>query len=128
MKLNRIALGLTAIVLMVLMVSTARACVGPGLSPGFWKHNLGVYLEEANGSYSDPGVTGIRTEPTVGPAFPVTKDNMATWFAALAGTPWYLNLESLYGDLCTRGGGAAGNAIRVGAANVFNYYADLFPY
>ena len=114
MKLNRIALGLTAIVLTVLMVSTARACVGPGLSPGFWKHNVGVYLGYANGAYSDPGYP---------PPCP-SKEGMAAFFAQ-----WDTSsLEDLYDDLSTRGGGAAGAATRVNAANVFNTAADLSPY
>jgi hypothetical protein len=116
MKLNRIALGLTAIVLMVLMVSTARACVGPGLSPGFWKHNVGVKLGLENGAYSDPGVTG--------PPTPVSKETMGTWLDMWSTA----ELTALYNDLNTKGGGAAGAAIRVAAANVFNAAADLFPY
>jgi hypothetical protein len=63
MKLNRIALGLTAIALMLLMVSTASACyMPPGLSPGYWKHNVNVYCG-GNGSYSgDPHETAETME------------------------------------------------------------------
>jgi hypothetical protein len=126
-----ILVGMMAVALVSLMAVNVYACVGPGLSPGFWKHNLGVYLGEANGKYSDPGVTAIRIAEMGNPAGPsqaVTKDNMAWWFAQLAGAPWNLDLEQLYEDLCTKGGGAAGAATRVGAANVFNYWADLYPY
>lgn len=106
---KKILVGIAAVALLAFMVSNAYACVGPGLSPGFWKHNLGVYLGEANGAYSDPGVTGVETYgPLPGPNFPVTKDNMDTWFAALAGAPWHLDLEGLYADLCTKGGGGCG--------------------
>ena len=45
------------------MISSAYACVlvpkpcfcgcrKPGFTPGFWKHNLRVYLRETNGKYS----------------------------------------------------------------------------
>jgi hypothetical protein len=57
MRLNRFALGLTAIALMVLLVSTTSACYLPGLSPGYWKHNVKVYCG-GPGSYSgDPHET-----------------------------------------------------------------------
>ena len=117
MKLNRIALGLTAIVLMVLMVSTARACVGPGLSPGFWKHNVGVYLEYNNGAYSDPTVYPGQTPL-------VTKDTMGAWLLHLD-TVHGWDMEALYDALSYQGGGAAGALIRNTAANVFNAEADL---
>ena len=97
-----------------LSVGMASACVGPGMSPGFWKHNLGIYLQEANGSYSNPTPNPI-----------VSKDTMAAFFANLEGTE---DLEQLYEDLCTQGGGAVGAATRVNAANIFNAAADLYPY
>jgi len=53
MRLNRIALGLTAITLMVLVVSTASACL-PGLSPGYWKHNVKVYCGGPGHYSGDP--------------------------------------------------------------------------
>jgi hypothetical protein len=127
-------LGIATVAMLALVVSsqTVLCCVGPGLSPGFWKHNLGVYLGEANGSYSDPGVTGLRIAEApyylVGPSPPVTKYNMEAWFDALAGAPWNVDLEQAYADLNTKGGGAAGAATRVAAANIFNYWADLYPY
>ncbi len=129
--MKKIVLGIVAIALMASLVGSAYACVGPGLSPGFWKHNLGVYLGEANGAYSDPGVTAVRIAENGNPAGPspaVTKDNMEAWFDKLAGAPWNVDLEQAYADLCTTGGGAAGAAKRVAAANIFNYWADLFPY
>ena len=121
----------TVALLSLIVVASASACVGSGLSPGFWKHNLGVYLGEANGAYSDPGITAVRIVEGGKPAGPspaVTKDNMDAWFAALAGAPWNLDLAQLYEDLCTKGGGAEGAALRVAAANEFNYWADLYPY
>jgi hypothetical protein len=62
MRLSRIALGLTALTLMVLVVSTASACYLPGLSPGYWKHNVKVYCG-GPGSYSgDPHETAASME------------------------------------------------------------------
>jgi hypothetical protein len=85
----------------------------PGLTPGFWKNNLAVYLGIANGNrgYSDP--TGATT---------VTKDSMGNFFASLAGT---YNLYQLYAYLSYRGGGSAGATIRNDAANIFNEAAGL---
>jgi len=54
MKTNKIALALTGLVLMVLMVPLvfANGNGEPGYTPGFWKHNIGVYLGENPGEYS----------------------------------------------------------------------------
>jgi hypothetical protein len=91
---------------------TPPPCGEPGLSPGFWKHNVGVYLGYSPGSYSDPVGSTV-----------VSKGTMGDWLGSLG-----LDLEALYEDLSTRGGGAAGAATRVGAANVFNALAGLQPY
>ena len=131
MKSKKIVIGIAAVAMLALMVGNAYACVGPGLSPGFWKHNLAVYFGDSKGAYSDPGVTGVRAAQNplpAGPSPPVTKDTMGAWFAKLAGAPWNVDLEQAYLDLCTVGGGADGAAKRVAAANIFNYWADLFPY
>ena len=94
-------------------ITTVNACAGPGLSPGFWKHNVGVYLGLRNGSYSDP----------VNSPF-VSQETMGTWLSQ-----WTVKqLTDLYNDLNTKGGGAVGAATRVAAADVFNAAADLFPY
>jgi len=123
MKSKKIVMGIAAVALLSAIVANAYACVGPGLSPGFWKHNVGVYLQLANGKYSDPGVTGPSPIPPYTPL--CTKDTMGAWLHA----HWTdAQLLALYNDLSTVGGGAAGDAIRVAAANVFNYMADLTPY
>lgn len=85
----------------------------PGLTPGFWKNNLSVYLGIANGNrgYSDP--TG---------ALYVTKATMGDFFASLDGM---YNLEDLYNQLSYKGGGATGASIRNNAANIFNNAAGL---
>jgi hypothetical protein len=113
---SKIVLGIAAVALLAVMVGNAYACIGDARTPGFWKHNVGVYLGERNGSYSDPTVYPGQTPL-------VTKDTMGTWLAA----HWtQAELEDLYEDLCTIGGGAAGAAIRNTAANVFNAEADLY--
>lgn len=86
---------------------------GPGLTPGFWKHNVGVYLGLKNGNYSDP----------INSPF-VTKDTMGEWLDA----GWTdAQLLALFNDMNTQGGGALGAATRNNAANVFNAAAGLTP-
>jgi hypothetical protein len=114
MEFKKIVIGIAAVALLSVMVANAYACAGPGLSPGFWKHNVGVYLKLANGSYSDPVNSPY-----------VSKDTMGAWLHA----GWTdAQLLVLYNELSTKGGGAAGDATRVAAANVFNAAADLYPY
>jgi hypothetical protein len=86
----------------------------PGLTPGFWKNNLAVYLGLANGDrgYSDP--TGSPT---------VTKDTMGAFFDSLAGT---YDLNQLYRELCPQLDGTTAD-IRNAAANIFNVAAGLSP-
>jgi hypothetical protein len=86
----------------------------PGLTPGFWKNNLAVYLGLANGNrgYSDP--TGSPT---------VTKDTMGDFFDSLAGT---YDLNQLYRELCPQLDGTTAD-IRNAAANIFNVAAGLSP-
>ena len=120
--MKRILIGIISIALISCLVGSAYACIGDGLSPGFWKHNVGVYLGERNGGYSDPPVYPGETPF-------VTKDSMGTWLAGLDDTiGGTLDLQALYDALNYKGGGAVGNAIRVDAANVFNNAADLYPY
>ena len=100
-----------------LFVQIRITCQGPGLTPGFWKHNVGVYLGLKNGAYSDPVNSPV-----------VTKDTMGDWLAGLDsnnGGP--LDLLSLFNAMSTKGGGAAGAATRNNAANVFNALAGLAP-
>lgn len=47
MRLNKVALGLALLAMTVLMVSPVFACeppLEPGLSPGYWKHQVKVYF------------------------------------------------------------------------------------
>lgn len=117
MESKKIIIGIAAVALLSAMVGNAYACLGPGLSPGFWKHNVGVYLGLANGSYSDPVYYPGNTPV-------VTKDTMGTWLSQWSNA----FLQSKYDDLNFKGGGAAGDALRVAAANFFNNAADLLPY
>jgi hypothetical protein len=88
----------------------------PGLTPGFWKNNLAVYLHLAKGNrgYSNPeGATEV------------TKDTMGDFFAALDDTlagPY--DLMQLYRDLCPQLDGITAQ-IRNEAANIFNVAAGL---
>jgi len=90
---------------------------GPGLTPGFWKHNVGVYLTAQ--SYDDVHVNGAYSNPTGSTI--VTKDTMATFLSAWTNAELY----DLWLDMSTIGGGAAGAATRNNAANVFNEAAGL---
>ena len=113
---SKIVIGIVAVALLAVMVGNAYACIGDARTPGFWKHNVGVYLGYNNGAYSDPTVY-----PGNIPL--VTKDTMESWLQA----HWTdAELEALYIQLSTIGGGAAGAAIRNGAANIFNAAADLY--
>jgi hypothetical protein len=51
MKANKAVLFSTALALVALLVPFVFACE-PGYSPGFWKHNVRVYVE-GQGSYSE---------------------------------------------------------------------------
>lgn len=86
----------------------------PGLTPGFWKNNLAVYLNIHNGNrgYSDP-----EGSPTV------TKETMGAFFDSLAGT---YDLDQLYRELCPQLDGKTSD-IRDAAANIFNVAAGLSP-
>ncbi|MCJ7634072.1 hypothetical protein MUP77_17005 [Candidatus Bathyarchaeota archaeon] len=108
------AILMMSVLTTTMAITTVNACAGPGLSPGFWKHNVGVCLGLRNGAYSDPVNSPV-----------VSQDNMGTWLHE----HWTdAELRALYNDLNTQGGGAAGAATRVAAANVFNEAADLFDY
>lgn len=84
-----------------------------GLSPGFWKHNIGVYLGYKNGAYSSP-YEGFD------------KTTMPDFLDALAAAiP--VDLEDAYAVLSTGGGGAIAQA-RLDMANAFNAAAGFQPY
>ena len=118
--MKKIVMGIVAIALMSCLVGSAYATeIGDGLSPGFWKHNVGVHLGYKNGAYSDPPVYPGETPY-------VTKDNMEAFLDGLEVLGW--NLQDSYNDLNTKGGGATGANIRVVQANLLNYAAHLFPY
>jgi len=63
MKLNKIFFGLTVLTLMTLVLfSTASACTLPGLSPGYWKHNVKVYCGGPGHYSGDPKETDASME------------------------------------------------------------------
>ncbi len=55
MKSKRIVIGIAAVTTLALMMSSVYASTScpPGLSPGFWKHNVKVYCG-GPGHYSSP--------------------------------------------------------------------------
>ena len=55
MKSKKIVIGIAAVALLALMISNVYAHCGchPGLSPGYWKHNVKVY-NGGPGAYSAP--------------------------------------------------------------------------
>jgi hypothetical protein len=64
MHSKKIVLGVVAFALIALMVSSASACYcrKPGKSPGYWKHNVSVYVNGV-GSYSGtPHETDAKME------------------------------------------------------------------
>ncbi len=109
------AILMMSVLTTTMAITTVNACAGPGLSPGFWKHNVGVFLGLRNGAYSDPVNSPV-----------VSKETMGDWLQGLQ--TGGLDLQALYDALNTTGGGAEGAATRVAAANVFNAAADLFQY
>jgi len=51
MRLNKVVLGLAVLTLMVPFAFACEPPLEPGYSPGYWKHNVRVYVED-RGSYS----------------------------------------------------------------------------
>src|SRR5512135_442786 len=99
--MKKLIVSIAAVALLSLMAVSVYASVGtcpPGLTPGFWKHNVGVLLGYNPGSYSDP--TG---------SIWVSQDTMESWLLAHWTIP---ELEALYDQLSTIGGGADGALIR----------------
>jgi len=84
MKIRKSALGLAAVTLTALMVSIAFACeLPPGHSPGYWKHNVRVYVEGV-GSYSgsETAATMESYEAAIAsahPGFTLEWANMIFW-------------------------------------------------
>jgi hypothetical protein len=83
---------------------------GTGYTPGFWKHNIGVYLEENPGKYSafDDGTK-------------LTDAMIEAYDAIVPGT-----LEDAYAALRARGKGSS--IIRADMANAFNAAAGFGPF
>jgi hypothetical protein len=82
----------------------------PGYTPGFWKHNIGVYLDYNNGSYSafrdGTKLTGAMLES----------------YAAIVG----VSLQDAYDALSANGRGM--DTVRRDMANAFNAAAGYGPY
>jgi hypothetical protein len=82
----------------------------PGLTPGFWKHNIGVYLGENPGKYS---------------AFPDGTKLNATLLEGYATTVG-VTLQDAYDALSARGPGM--DTVRADMANAFNAAAGYGPF
>lgn len=87
----------------------------PGFTPGFWKHNIGVYLGLNNGNYSafrGGSLDGIKLTAA-----------MLEGYAATIG----VTLQHAYDVLSMGGGGAIAQA-RIDMANAFNAAAGYGPF
>ncbi len=87
----------------------------PGFTPGFWKHNIGIAIGEANGAYS-----AFQGGPLDGQKCSATLLNN---LAAIVG----VSLEEAYEVMSTGGGGAIAQA-RIDMANAFNAAAGYGPF
>jgi len=114
MRLKKIALGATVIMLFALLVpivfANGNGNGGPGYTPGFWKHNIGVALGYNPGSYSAFNDGTKLTEI------------MLEDYADIVG----VTLEEAYEALTAKGPGM--NTVRADMANAFNDAAGLGPY
>jgi len=109
--MKKTLIGIVTVAFVVLMITNASACLPPGMTPGFWKHNIKVRLGLTNGAYSalpdgtkltnammDGYLTTVRSlsvNPTLTfaqalaylnlPGWSADRTNMANWFNAAAG-------------------------------------------
>jgi hypothetical protein len=112
MKLRRIALGIAALTVMVLLVSTASACE-PGLSPGYWKHNVKVY-NGGPGHYSgDPKESDT---------------SMEGYAAIILGTSDHAQIVAYLDWVNDMFQDSAHNDMWLELANLFNAAAGRLPY
>ncbi|MDG6223001.1 MAG: DUF3344 domain-containing protein [Candidatus Bathyarchaeota archaeon] len=86
-------------------------CMADGLSPGFWKHNIAVYLGENPGRYSVPH----EGEPRI------TDEILEAYFDMIPVTA-----EDAYAALTAKGKGSG--QIRLDMGNLFNAAAGYAPY
>jgi len=87
----------------------------PGFTPGFWKHNIGVYLGLRHGSYSAFEGGPLDGVKVTGP--------MLEELAGIVG----VSLEDAY-DAVNAKGGPPNNMIRADMANAFNAAAGYGPF
>jgi hypothetical protein len=119
MKGKKTVLMIATLMLVASMLSTVIAngtpppppCTEPGLSPGFWKHNIAVALGENPGSFSSPH----EGQPHL------TEADLQQWADDIGVT-----LEEALETLNARGPGSS--MIRHNMANLFNEAADFCPY
>ncbi len=91
----------------------------PGFTPGFWKHNIGVYLDIANGApsaFEGGPLDGVKCDASILGSTLLTN--------ALAGLSPPHTLEDIYGFLSTGGGGDIAQA----RADWANWLNSVFGY
>jgi hypothetical protein len=124
MKIKKIILSLATLVAMAIIVSSAYASCGcgclPGLSPGYWKHNVKAY-NGGPGSYSAPF-----------PGYPHETGTSMELYAAqiIAWTPWMAGWTPQQ-FLIWANGIFQNNSYKdlwLGLANSFNAAAGYQPY
>lgn len=112
MTLKKTILGLTVLTLMtVALVSTASACTLPGLSPGYWKHNVKVYCGGPGHYSGDPKETTASMEKY--------EAIIQSWYPSAGFTLEMAN--NIFQDNTQKD-------LWLPLANVFNAAADRFPY
>ena len=93
------------------IIELQKPCI-PGLSPGFWKHNIAVALGINPGSYSSPYEGAPK----------ITESDLLNY----VGMTTFAGLPEAYNALSANGKGSA--SIRLDACNQFNAAAGYTPY
>lgn len=93
------------------IIELEKPCIA-GLSPGFWKHNIGVALELNPGSFSSPYDGAPK----------LTEDDINDYLDSTD----FDTLEDAYEALTAKGKGSG--ATRLDACNQFNFAAGFQPY
>lgn len=120
--------GLAAVALLSMMIANAYARIPvrepsfcewecQGLTPGFWKHNLQVYLDHTNGKYS----AAYETKVT-----PTIMTNLLTSIKGALSSQ--LTLDALAHQLLENLQLPGWESDRTNTANWFNYFMGFGPY
>ncbi len=110
--MKKIFISFVVGVFAAVMVANVLAVCSPGMSPGFWKHNIGVHLGLTNGApsaFEGGPLDGVKCDDSILNAFTTRR------------------LTELYTILSTGGGGAAAQG-RIDVANFLNAYFGYGPF